>query len=217
MVSIFSGLSQCPSNLNGNNNNPTYIIVFVYNQNFELIDTIQCNTNPSGQINCDLNNNGVYYSIVNTNCLYDSTGVHLPDVYLPIELLFFDGHNDKKGNILEWSTATEHNSSYFLIKHSTDGENYKDLVYIPSAGNSTNKIDYKTSHMDPEHGINYYQLVQFDIDGESKTYGPISIDNRPVNERIVKTIDILGREVGPDYRGLVIHILGDGSTIKEFK
>ena len=57
--------SQCPANLNGNNNNPTFITVYVYNNSYQIIDTIQCNTNPSGQVNCPNIIGGVYYSIIN--------------------------------------------------------------------------------------------------------------------------------------------------------
>lgn len=115
----FLGYTQCPNNLNGNNNNPTYVTVYVYNSNFIVIDTIQCNTNPSGQVNCDLTI-GSFYSIQNTQCLYDNNGILL-NTYLPIELLTFEGYNKNENNILTWSTASENDNDYFTLERSEDG------------------------------------------------------------------------------------------------
>jgi hypothetical protein len=94
---------------------------------------------------------------------------------LPVELLNFQANciNDSK-NEVTWSTASEHNSSHFLLESSEDAMNWTNLKTIPSAGNSTGLQNY--SFLDNRNVSNpiYYQLTQFDTDGKFKTYPIIS-------------------------------------------
>jgi hypothetical protein len=94
---------------------------------------------------------------------------------LPVELLNFQANciNDSK-NEVTWSTASEHNSSHFLLESSEDAMNWTNLKTIPSAGNSTSLQNY--SFLDNRNVSNpiYYQLTQFDTDGKFKTYPIIS-------------------------------------------
>jgi len=48
-------------------------------------------------------------------------------------------------------------------------------------------------------------------------FGPIAIDNRKPEKRIVKYVDLSGKEIDPSSTtGLVIGIFEDGTTIKLF-
>ncbi len=94
---------------------------------------------------------------------------------LPIELLNFQANclTDAK-NAVTWSTASEHNSSHFLLESSEDAFNWTNLKTIPSAGNSTSLQNYFfLDNRNISYPI-YYQLTQFDIDGKFKTYPIIS-------------------------------------------
>ena len=65
--------------------------------------------------------------------------------------------------------------------------------------------------------VNYYRLIQYDWDGMYEIFGPIAIDNRKREKRIVKYVNISGQEVDPQKTtGLVIGILEDGSSIKVY-
>lgn len=94
---------------------------------------------------------------------------------LPVELLNFQANciSDSKVEVT-WSTASEHNSSHFLLESSEDAFNWINLKTIPSAGNSTSLQNY--SFLDNRNVNNpiYYQLTQFDTDGKYKTYPIIS-------------------------------------------
>ncbi len=50
--------------------------------------------------------------------------------------------------------------------------------------------------------------------GANEMYGPVMIDNRNKIYKIVRRIDMMGREVGPDAKGVVIEIYEDGTMIR---
>ena len=94
---------------------------------------------------------------------------------LPVELLSFDGSCNNNVITLNWRTASEHNSQYFEVVKSRDGENWSSLATVGSAGNSTQELSYETKDNKAIDGNNYYKLIQYDIDGQSKEYGPINV------------------------------------------
>jgi hypothetical protein len=94
---------------------------------------------------------------------------------LPVELMSFSG-NCADGQVnLEWQTASEHNSLYFEVEKSRDGENWQVLSTIPSAGNSTELLTYSAVDAHAGEGNNYYRLNQVDIDGANKVYDIINV------------------------------------------
>jgi hypothetical protein len=161
-------------------------------------------------------NNNTLYIHVNTNSLCGTVNV-CRDVSvtrmsaLPIELLSFEGKKQVNSNLLYWSTASEHNTSHFIIEKSVDGFKWSDIGQVPSAGNSTQKIDYSLEDIDVSQVINYYRLHQYDIDGVNEVFGPIAINNRDKIKIIAKTINAAGQEVGPNATGIVIEIYTDGT------
>jgi hypothetical protein len=94
---------------------------------------------------------------------------------LPVELLSFVGVCDNNLISLTWKTASEHNSDYFEVFKSRDGINWSILTTLNSAGNSTQELTYTTKDENAIDGNNYYKLLQYDIDGQSKEYGPINV------------------------------------------
>jgi hypothetical protein len=46
---------------------------------------------------------------------------------------------------------------------------------LTSAGNSTQELTYNTKDGNAIDGNNYYKLIQYDIDGQFKEYGPINV------------------------------------------
>lgn len=94
---------------------------------------------------------------------------------LPVELLSFDAVPDKDRVNLYWSTASEQNSSHFIIERSADGSEWEAIETVSAAGNSTVQIDYFTIDYAPLMGKSYYRLVQYDNDGNSKTYPMVPV------------------------------------------
>jgi len=136
---------------------------------------------------------------------------------LPIELISFDGHEHEGCNHLDWSTASEANTDRYDIEWSRDAYVWDVIGTLPAAGNSNMTLSYNFIDASPLPILNYYRLVQYDWDGVFEIFGPIAIDNRKPEKRIIKYVDVSGREIDPRYTtGLVIGILEDGTTIKVF-
>jgi len=97
---------------------------------------------------------------------------------LPVELTSFNASCVNEGVILNWSTASENNSSHFEVEKSEDGINWRIIGNVQASGHSMSNIDY--SYLDIEKSIetSYYRLNQVDIDGANKNYGPVQVDCR---------------------------------------
>jgi hypothetical protein len=165
-------------------------------------------TNASGQLTIrwttDVSNTGSWGGFVAT--------LSVP-VSLPVELLYFEGIAYPTYNVLKWATASEHNSFYFDIERSTNGIDWKTISTSPAAGNSNIQLDYSHSDKINQFTIHYYRLVQYDIDGKFKIYGPIALDNSN-GKQVVKHVNSLGQEVGFEYKGIVFEIYEDGTSKK---
>ena len=136
---------------------------------------------------------------------------------LPIELISFEGHNHEGCNHLDWATASEANTDYYDVEWSRDSYEWDIIGTLPAAGNSNMNLYYNYVVENPLPIVNYYRLIQYDWDGMYEIFGPIAIDNRKREKRIVKYVNISGQEVDPQKTtGLVIGILEDGSSIKVY-
>lgn len=141
-----------------------------------------------------------------------------PNIALPVEMISFTGHSDDGLNILEWVTASEMNSDYFLVEKSTDGQDWNFIETLPAAGNSNQTIKYRYIDSDiNDSEINYYRLIQYDRDGEFDIYGPISILNDIKKPQIVGYVDLLGRDIEEDYQGWAFEVYDNGETRRILK
>ena len=102
---------------------------------------------------------------------------------LPVEMVYFHANCKGIATDIQWQTATEHNSSHFILEKSIDGINWLETAKYVAAGNSTTAIDYEyVDDAKMTRDLMYYRLLQFDIDGESVIYGPISSACQEVND-----------------------------------
>ncbi|MBK9736877.1 MAG: T9SS type A sorting domain-containing protein [Saprospiraceae bacterium] len=86
---------------------------------------------------------------------------------LPVKLISFDAKKRQKQVVLDWVTASEINSDYFLIEKSADGINFQNIGKVTSKGTSDIKTNYQYIDLNPFTSQNYYRLVQYDVDGKS--------------------------------------------------
>ena len=135
-------------------------------------------------------------------------------VSLPVELLYFEGSPYPSFNSLKWSTASEHNSDYFEIERSIDGEIWKVVGNKLASGNSTVVINYSYLDSFDDLVIHYYRLKQVDYDGQYKMYGPIGLDNTKSVKKIVKYINLIGQEVNSETKGFIFEVYEDGTMRK---
>jgi hypothetical protein len=94
---------------------------------------------------------------------------------LPVELVSFQANcaGDNKINV-SWTTASEHNSSHYVVEHSRNGNEWTALAMVAAAGNSTSLLDYTYVHENANAGTNYYRLTQYDNDGVFEQFNVVS-------------------------------------------
>lgn len=84
---------------------------------------------------------------------------------LPVSWLSFTAEKQNRNVLLKWSTGYEQNTLNFMAQHSTNGISWSIVSTLQAAGNSTTTQHYSTLHYNPVNGINYYRILQTDIDG----------------------------------------------------
>ena len=143
---------------------------------------------------------------------------------LPVDLMAFDAQALNRQVDVNWSTASETNSSHFLVERSTDGAYFEPLGSVNAAGNSTSRNDYKFVDPSPVNGLNFYRLRQVDRDDEfafsdvktvlfRDSSIPLYVFPNPAN-------DILQASFGSTSEGVIRwrvldtsgRLVGDGST-----
>ncbi len=87
---------------------------------------------------------------------------------LPVELSYFKANKNTNNVSLQWQTLSEQNNSHFEVLKSIDGASFNSIGKVSGKGNSSTIVNYSFTDYNPFNGTNYYQLQQFDIDGESK-------------------------------------------------
>lgn len=97
-------------------------------------------------------------------------------VLLPVSLLYFDVQKD--GGIITayWATATEVNSSHFIVEKSLDGTRFSEVARTDAAGYSSDKREYAVTDNNPFVGRTYYRLKQVDFDGTFEYFNMRAIE-----------------------------------------
>lgn len=109
---------------------------------------------------------GGYASIFGYTGSFSPFSIILPSKILPLTWDRFTVSRAAKNALLKWSTASEQHTSRFIVLHSTNGNNWKEIGTIPASGNSSTVLNYQYTHTTPVTGKNYYRLRQEDTDGQ---------------------------------------------------
>lgn len=112
---------------------------------------------------------------------------------LPIEIISFNGVKRGDFNYLYWTSEI----NQFLLERSQDLVNWELLT-------ETSEFNYIDKTF--QQGINYYRLNYNKV---------VAIDNIP--REPIKTTNLLGQEVGLDYKGIVIEYYRMGQPIRIFR
>ena len=136
------------------------------------------------------------------------------DSAMPVELAYFEGHNDVNHNLLSWTTESEMNNNYYTLERTKDGCTFEELTMVNGAGTCISVSNYYYSDYNFDDTQNYYRLKQTDYDGVCKIIGFISINNTLIPKEVEKIINLLGQEVDKDDDGLRIIYFTDGEFLK---
>lgn len=101
---------------------------------------------------------------------------------LPVELIYFKANKSGTGVKIQWETASEINSSHFLIERSTDGHSFEVIGEISAAGSSTTPIEYEYYDYQPDLGNNYYRLKQIDFDNAFEYFNTVVVNGKTGTE-----------------------------------
>jgi hypothetical protein len=103
---------------------------------------------------------------------------------LPLELLAFEGTNEKNKNKLMWQTASEINVAHFSIERSRDGLKFEEIGKIMAKG-TLNSLESYTFMDDSPFSRNYYRLKMVDNDGTTDMSKTIALINTPLNAVLI--------------------------------
>ncbi len=98
-------------------------------------------------------------------------------IVLPTELIDFSADCFNEGLYLNWSTASEHNSDYFMVERADKDLEFVEVGRIAANGNSTYRNDYSFEIKNENKQLNYYRLYAYDIDGTKSLLKTISNEN----------------------------------------
>ncbi|MFL5731348.1 MAG: T9SS type A sorting domain-containing protein [Cytophagaceae bacterium] len=106
-------------------------------------------------------------------------------VLLPVEFVnFYAVKKSETSADLIWSTATEDNSSKFIIERSADGQTWRTAGQTNASGNSSGIEYYRFTDENLSSGTYYYRLQEVDVDGSISYSNVISISLKG-NEEVI--------------------------------
>lgn len=181
-VPVFSVSAGCPLTIRtngGNGGNVTDaqnhagggaggqgVVVYSIPQPTTNITTITNNGTPGCNNSGCTNSAGAAGGTNSVGIVVNATGV------LPIELLAFNANARNNRVDLDWTTASEKNTDYFLVERSTDALNWQSIEKVPANGTTKVAHSYTGTDYNPPAGLVYYRLISVDYD-RSEQYSPM--------------------------------------------
>jgi hypothetical protein len=137
-----------------------------------------------------------------------------PPSPLPVELITFEAANNTIDIQLRWSTASEWNTSHFMIHRSSDLQERVIVGSHPAAGSSMTLREYFMKDVPRSSGQYYYHLDEVGLDG---TQVELAIATARFQQRDrtlrcmpnpLNTTDALMVELPAHENGLEVHLVG---------
>jgi len=121
----------------------------------------------------------------NESITWTSTGqveITFASFTLPVTWQSFTATKENNGIRLNWSTTAEYNAKDFLIQHSTNGIDWN-IIGVTAATNTNRLHQYSFFDQQASAGLNYYRLLQRDIDNKS-SYSKIILVNLEAEHKL---------------------------------
>jgi hypothetical protein len=187
---------------NGNNNNPLWVTGTPTN----TITAANTNINPNLDVNfkplagSPLIDAGLITGLSYTGAAPDKGYAEYASL-LPVVLTELSVTHNQGTNTLQWKTASEQNSSYFMVQRSSDGIKFENVGTVAAAGNSSGLKTYTFKDETPHSYVNYYRIIIVDRDN-SKEYSSVVL----VKADNDKLLDIVAAEVNGNSRNFNVTI-----------
>lgn len=128
-----------------------------YDPNFKASFTGD-GTGVGGSVNDGINMN-MYQWLINQQ-----------SAVLPVTLKSFSIRLINNKVQVNWVTTDEKDNSHFSIERAGEDQKFASIGTVPGAGNNTSEKEYSFTDNSPLTGLNYYRLVQTDIDGKKNYF-----------------------------------------------
>jgi hypothetical protein len=125
---------------------------------------------------------------------------------LPVRITGFSGNKNGKAAELNWNTASEDNSAWFVIEKSSDNRSFAAIDSVKAAGNSNNLRGYSYSDNSLKSGANYYRLKMVDADGRFQYSIVVSI----IGDKNAKTLTVYPNPVRNNGSTFLAHAKANG-------
>lgn len=130
---------------------------------------------------------GIYSVVQNRVSSFGNFGVGSVNT-LPVSLLSFTGSLHADNVKLAWTTASEKNSSHFVVQKSTDNVSWQNIGTVKARGNSAIQSSYSYTDFDAinQSPINllYYRLQMVDKDNSS-CYSKTVVFDKPQTNSVI--------------------------------
>ncbi|MEO8590998.1 MAG: T9SS type A sorting domain-containing protein [Flavobacteriales bacterium] len=91
---------------------------------------------------------------------------------LPVELLYVQAACEGGRSVLEWATASEVNTSHFVVERSPDGSDWKEIGRVNSVHHSVSETKYLfVDERSSDVPSGYYRIREVDLDGHMTLSG----------------------------------------------
>jgi uncharacterized protein (DUF1501 family) len=111
---------------------------------------------------------------------------YINQVALPVNITTFNAELLLNGEVdVYWLTENEQQCKEYKVEHSSDSINWEAIGIVPS-NNIKSATKYQFMHNEPVTGINYYKLIQIDLDGNKRIYGPATVKVKANPDFILK-------------------------------
>ncbi len=148
-----------------------------------------------------------------TNSVANRTGTYtfcgsagLRSTIVPVEIISFNAVAQNSKVILNWTTASESNNSYFEIERSINGNQYQPIGRVAGIGTTSQTTHYSFTDFSPFTATNYYRLKQVDIDDRYKYSAILAIK---LDSKLKKGVNI---SPNPVTDNINIRISSDATT-----
>ena len=110
----------------------------------------------------------VNYTVTdNFNCVTDNFTV-VSSAVVPVKIINFTLNENRSGVLVGWITTDESRNKQFRVERSSDGIKFSLLGIVAAKENPQQENKYTYQDINPLAGLNYYRLVQEDVDGKQQ-------------------------------------------------
>lgn len=135
---------------------------------------------------------------------------------LPLNWVGFHGKQSGNSVHLQWKTNFEQKSYDFIIERSKDAKTWNSIGSIPAAGQSSHFRNYSFIDESPETGLNFYRILQRDIDFKTSYSDFIKVQFSGDNIPSVKVLanPVIARQLQVElFKATEVQLITSGGSL----